>query len=226
MKKILKTLLMFSLILLNKLIPYKNLKCSKNTKRCSDDIKNKNFKYYIFGKDTPSCCLNNLKEIMEDTIRIFSKYNKIYFIVWGTLLGAVRHRGFIPWDTDIDVGILENECEEILKILEKELGNKYYIDTSELSSNRVIRICFSKINTLHVDIEVWDKKNGELHFYENGKEYIYKEEIFFPLKYFQFENLEVLGPRKEEKFLKEYYGQNFKTRGYKKYALLSKEVKI
>lgn len=217
---------MFGLVFVNKLIPYKNLKCSKDTKRCSDDIKNKNFKYYIFGKNTPSCCLNNLKEIMEDIIRILSNYNKTYFIVWGTLLGAVRHKGFIPWDTDIDVGILKNDCEEILKILEKELGNKYYVDTSELNSNMVIRICFSRINTLHVDIEVWDKKNGVLHFYENEKKYFYKEEIFFPLKYFQFEDLKVLGPNKEEEFLKEYYGENFKKIGYKKYALLNKEVKI
>ena len=53
---------------------------------------------------------------------ICSKYNIQYFICYGTAIGAIRHRGFIPWDDDIDVGMLRSEYEKLKKVPKSEWG--------------------------------------------------------------------------------------------------------
>lgn len=71
--------------------------------------------------------LNQLKEIELDIFRSFiqvcSKLDLKYYVLGGTLLGAVRHQGFIPWDDDIDVGMPRNDYEKFL-----ELGQQYLPD--------------------------------------------------------------------------------------------------
>ena len=44
-------------------------------------------------------------EILKEFIRVCDKHNLRYFMVGGSALGAARHKGFIPWDDDIDVGM-------------------------------------------------------------------------------------------------------------------------
>ena len=44
-------------------------------------------------------------EIVKNVIKVFEKYDLKYFMLGGTMLGAIRHGGFIPWDDDIDLGM-------------------------------------------------------------------------------------------------------------------------
>ena len=59
-------------------------------------------------------------ELLKLFQKVCEKHNITYFALGGTLLGAVRHKGFIPWDDDIDVGIPRPDYERLCGILEKE----------------------------------------------------------------------------------------------------------
>lgn len=71
-------------------------------------------------------------QILEDFIGVCDKYDLVYFAVYGTAIGAVRHQGFIPWDDDIDIGMLREDYDKFLQVFHKELGEQYYLLTPEI----------------------------------------------------------------------------------------------
>ena len=75
---------------------------------------------------------DTLKHLQKVQIKIFKyfievceKNNLTYFIYAGSLLGAVRHQGFIPWDDDIDVIMFRRDFEKLNNIFEKEIDDDY-----------------------------------------------------------------------------------------------------
>lgn len=58
-------------------------------------------------------------EILKDFIKICEKLNIDYWLDSGTLLGAIRHQGFIPWDDDIDVGIHKKDIKKLVSYFKK-----------------------------------------------------------------------------------------------------------
>lgn len=69
--------------------------------------------------------------IAKDVIFVMDKYNLQYSLSGGSILGAIRHKGFIPWDDDIDLNIPRKSYNKLLQLFEKELGDRYYIQTPE-----------------------------------------------------------------------------------------------
>ena len=68
-------------------------------------------------------------EILKAFIRVCDKHNLEYFLVYGTALGAIRHKGFIPWDDDIDVAMPRKDYEEYIKLQNEYEGTPYFIQT-------------------------------------------------------------------------------------------------
>ena len=66
---------------------------------------------------------------------ICTDHNIPYYMLGGTMLGAVRHKGFIPWDDDMDFGVPRNNYERLLGILEDELPARYRCRTFRNSIN-------------------------------------------------------------------------------------------
>lgn len=66
-------------------------------------------------------------EILNILKTICLKHNLKYFAIGGTLLGAIRHSGFIPWDDDIDIGMPRADFEIFLSVVKSEIQNYDYL---------------------------------------------------------------------------------------------------
>ncbi len=72
-----------------------------------------------------------LLQELKDFAAICEKHGFYYSLCGGSALGAVRHQGFIPWDDDIDVFMKRSEYNTFVKIIDKEMGDKYYLHSLE-----------------------------------------------------------------------------------------------
>ena len=60
-------------------------------------------------------------DIVRDFVKICKEHNLIYFGYAGTGIGALRHKGYIPWDDDIDISMPRADYEKFLKIVQEEI---------------------------------------------------------------------------------------------------------
>jgi len=76
-----------------------------------------------------------LLEILKDVDKVCKKNNIKYFLSGGSMLGAVRHNGFIPWDDDIDIFMTRENYDKFNEIFDKELSDKYYNQIPNVTHN-------------------------------------------------------------------------------------------
>ena len=98
-------------------------------------------------------------EILLEFDRICRKHGLKYLLFAGTLLGAVRHKGFIPWDDDIDVCMLRGDYERFLTVCKDELSAELFLQTTD--TDREYPLQFAKLrknNTRFVEKSMSDLK--------------------------------------------------------------------
>ena len=103
--------------------------------------------------------LQKMQEVEIDLFKAFievcQKLQLKYYLLGGTLLGAVRHKGFIPWDDDIDVGMPRKDYEIFIQKAQDLLPEHYFVQT--LYSEPTIPYNFCKIrnsNTTFVEYSI------------------------------------------------------------------------
>ncbi|MEY8494215.1 LicD family protein [Lachnospiraceae bacterium 29-91] len=104
-------------------------------------------------------------ELLVEFDRICRKYKIRYTLTGGTLLGAVRHGGFIPWDDDADVSMLRHEYEKFKKVCDIELNDKYYFQ--DIQNTKGYRWGYGKL-----------RKRGTLFLRENQEHMPYAQGVF------------------------------------------------
>lgn len=82
-------------------------------------------------------------EILKEIDKICKRHNITYWLDGGTMLGCVRHKGFIPWDDDLDIAVFEEDYERLLAILPKELPKQYRLEWP--GNNKNFSFNFAKV---------------------------------------------------------------------------------
>lgn len=93
--------------------------------------------------------------------RICEKHKINYFLIGGTLLGAVRHGGFIPWDDDLDIGMLRKDYNYFVNICGNELDSRYFLQVSQ--TDRDYGFAFAKIKINNTEFIEEVAKDNQSH---------------------------------------------------------------
>lgn len=98
--------------------------------------------------------------IMDEIHRVCEENQINYYIIGGTAIGAVRHKGFIPWDTDIDIAMRREDYERFLSIANEKLSHIYHCAYYKNSKNwyRPHAVVFKTDTMIHWNKDVYLNK--------------------------------------------------------------------
>ena len=90
-------------------------------------------------------------EIMKAIHQVCEKNNIDYWLDGGTILGAVRHGGFIPWDDDIDIAMCKEDIPHFVEVAKRDLPEWLYVQTPEEDPTRLPMIKIRDKNSFLVE---------------------------------------------------------------------------
>lgn len=177
-------------------------------------------------KQTPKKDIKQLYQMFYDTIKILEHNNIVYWATAGTFLGAVRHKGIMPHDDDIDLGIIESD-EGKLKAIKDEFEKCGYTIVKVWLGYKIFYMKNKPKDDLtysypFIDIFIY-KKFGNRYIFKSKKviqtwpkEY-YKSDELFPLKSYKFGIFNIKAPRNYKDTLSRFYGKDWNTVMYREY---------
>src|SRR5574344_1120949 len=102
--------------------------------------------------------------ILAHFAKVAKKHNLKYWLDSGTLIGYVRHNGFIPWDDDIDICMTREEYDKLLKVIDKDFctGGFFY------QHGEILRLYYK---TIHAWVDIFPMDTGDTEIPPTGKAY-------------------------------------------------------
>eukprot|EP01006_Ploeotia_vitrea_P035474 TRINITY_DN65877_c6_g2_i1.p1 TRINITY_DN65877_c6_g2~~TRINITY_DN65877_c6_g2_i1.p1 ORF type:complete len:331 (+),score=156.05 TRINITY_DN65877_c6_g2_i1:34-993(+) len=204
-------------------------RCSEASKKMMPSFIAEDVKLTAWQGKPKITCQKNVQKIYQlgkDFNDIMTKNNICYFIGDGTVLGAVRHGGLIPWDDDIDVAVDAKHEDKLLSLKDEfaEAGYtlmRYYgfyklflTEGSEITGDggKPFKYPF-------MDVFIWEKDGDKYVRKRCGlwPDCWYKVDEVFPIKKCTFGELELPCPNKPKPFLDRCYnkdGNDWRTVGY------------
>ena len=102
-------------------------------------------------------------DLLNELLKVCQKHDIQVSVFAGTILGAVRHQGFIPWDDDIDVALTRENYEKLVKIAPLEFKNQYFFQTA--LNDRQFFLGYARLrNSLTTGLIKWNESPD----YNNG----------------------------------------------------------
>lgn len=107
----------------------------------------------------PECCTEHLREVLFFTADLLASHDIPHWLDYGALLGAARSESFIPWDDDVDLGVLAADQDRILALKKEIAAAGYHLDTRRPGE---ARINYSRVNSAGVDLFMWARRGDQL----------------------------------------------------------------
>lgn len=91
--------------------------------------------------------------MLKDFIKICEDNDILYFVNGGTLLGTIRHQGFIPWDDDIDIMMFSEDFEKLNKIMSEQSSDKYHL--INVLNEETYHYTWARFNLKNTELREW-----------------------------------------------------------------------
>ena len=167
-----------------------------------------------------------LYQLLKDTDTLLTEHHIPYFITGGTLLGAVRHQGIIPWDDDVDIGILDTHQQSFIALIPHFKALGYHV-IPEMFGYRIIKpyrpwavwklwgkTYYFRMTCLDV-FTYTQRKHQLVGFLPIWPKDYFDEGEVYPLTRYRFGQLSVLGPKQAVPYLNRLYGEEWNTVAYR-----------
>jgi hypothetical protein len=189
--------------------------CMRLTRRCEQNPDSRHYRYDQKGWDTPACCASHLLRVLYTTCGLLEEADIPYFICDGTLLGALRHGGLIPWDTDCDIAVMEEDAPRLRQLAWSFIVRGLWV--YEHAGCFTIQYGVNGINSLHTDIYLASRgPDGKLRY--DDRTGIDPADVY-PRQSYRFHGRRLWGPNRGEKILRELYGEDCLRRAEKKHRI-------
>ena len=177
-------------------------------------------------KETNKSDIKLLYQLIKDVHQIFENNGVEYWADAGTLLGAVRHKGIIPWDDDLDIGMMNMEYKKLKKL--KSIFDKcgYKLVKHWLG----YKICYKNRKNIEnfdysypfLDIISYKKEGNKIiaslkDVRDTWPKYYFTVKDLYPLKLYKFGDFNIYGPIKPETYFVRAYGKDWNQIAYRQY---------
>eukprot|EP01135_Chromosphaera_perkinsii_P006219 Nk52_evm1s457 gene=Nk52_evmTU1s457 len=158
---------------------------------------------------TPEKDIASLRKVLKDFTEGCEEIQVKYWIDFGTLLGAVRHKGIIPWDNDLDFGIMAKDYDSVMEMLKKK---EYNVELRDAGAK--IKLVYGG---MAVDVFGWEENpqrpgmlvRHAIPLKENDLYYTFGKSFVEPLEDYQMNGLTVKGPNRPMDLIKQRFPYSY-----------------